>query len=63
MFRIILKFMKYKNNHRKIIKEENESQFDDYRVINEEEMEKCMKKKLGELHVQKLSQQLSLDDL
>ena len=55
--------MKYKNDQLKIIKEEYESKFDDYRKIDEEEMEKISIKKLCELPINQLLQQLSLNDL
>ena len=56
-------YMKYKDNHLKIIKEEYESKFDDYRDINEEEMKECINKKLSELPIHQLLQRLSLIDL
>ena len=55
--------MKYKKDQLKIFKEEYESKFDDYRKIDEEEMEKISIKKLGELPINQLLQQLSLNDL
>ena len=55
--------MKYKNNHLKIIKEEYEGKFKDYRDTDEEEMEKCISKKLGELPIHQFLKQLSLNDL
>ena len=55
--------MNYRNDHLKIIEEEYESKFDDYRNIDVEGMEKFIIKKLGELPIHKLLQQLSLVDL
>ena len=55
--------MKYKNDHLKNIKEEYENNFDDYRQVDEEEMEKYINNKLVELPVHQLLQQLSLKDL
>ena len=43
--------MKCKNHHLKIIEEEYESKFDDYRDIDEEEMKKYINKKLGEFPI------------
>ena len=55
--------MKYKNDNLKIIKEEYESNFDEYRDIDEEEMNEYINKILGELPSHYLLQQLSLEDL
>ena len=63
VYDIIEAYMGYKNNHLKIIKEEYESQFDDYRKIDQDEMDENVNKRLGELPVHKLLQQLSLIDL
>ena len=46
--------MEYKNDHLKIIKEEYESKFDDYREINEEEMKEYINKKLGQLPIHQI---------
>ena len=56
-------YMKYKNDHLKIDKEESESKFDDYRDINEEEMKECINKKLNQLPIHQLLQRLNLNDL
>ena len=45
------------------IKEEYESRFDDYRDIDEEEMNNYINEKLGKIPLHKLSQELSLNDL
>ena len=54
--------MEYKNNYLKINKQEYESKFDDYRRIDEEEMEKHFNKNIGVLEVHQLLQQSSLND-
>ena len=43
--------MKYKNHHLKIIKEEYERKFNDYRDIDEEEMNNYVNKNLGEIPI------------
>ena len=63
VYDIIEAYMKYKNDHLKIIKEEYESQFNDYRDINEEEKEKYINGKLSKLPIHQLLKKLSLDDL
>ena len=55
--------MKYKNEHLKIIKENYESKFNDYRDITEEKMNYHINKEIGELPIHQLLQQLSLNDL
>ena len=62
MYDIIEAYLKYKNDHLKIIKEKHENKFDDHRKIDEK-MEKYINKKLDELPFQQLLQQLSLNDL
>ena len=61
VYDIIDDYTKYKNDHLKIIKKEYGSKFDDYRDIDEEEMNNHINKKLGELPIHKILQQLSLD--
>ena len=63
VYDIIEAYMEYKNAHLKIIKDKYESQFDDYRDIDEDELNEYVNKRLGELPIHKLLQQLSLDDL
>ena len=63
VYDIIEVYMKYKNEHLKIIEKEYESQFDDYRDIDQEEKEKYINEKLGQLPIHKLLQNLSLNDL
>ena len=55
--------MKNKNHHFKFIKEEYESKFNDYRDIDEEEMNNYINKKMGDFPSQKLLQELGLNDL
>ena len=43
--------MKYKNNLLKIMREEYEKKFHDYRDINKEKMDKCVSKELSELPI------------
>ena len=56
-------YMKYKKDHIKIIEEEYESKFDDYRNINEDEMNKHINKKLSQLPIHRILQRLNLFDL
>ena len=63
VYDIIEAYMKYKNDHLKILKEEYESKFKDYRDMDEEEMEKYINRKLGELPIHQFLKQLSLNDL
>ena len=56
-------YMKYKNHSLKTIKEEYESKYNDYRDIDEEELENYMNKKSGEVPIHKLLQELSVNDL
>ena len=51
VYDIIEPYMKYKNHHLKIIKEEYESKFNDYRDIDEEEMNNYVNKNLGEIPI------------
>ena len=44
-------YMKFKNEHLKIIKVENESKFNDYRDIHEEELNNYINKNLGEIPI------------
>ena len=56
-------YINLKNKHLKIIKDEYESKFNDHRDIKEEEMKEYINKKLSELPIHQLLQQLSLVDL
>ena len=60
---IIEASMKNKNAHLKFIKKEYETEFDDYRKINEDDKNEYVNKKLGELPFHKFLQQLSLNEL
>ena len=60
---IIEIYMKIKIEHLKFVKEEYESNFRDYRDIDEEETINYINKKLGEFPIHKLLQELSLYDL
>ena len=55
-------FIKYKNENLELIKEEYEYKFNYYRDIDEEEIEKYINRKLGELPIHKFLQQLSWND-
>ena len=62
VYDIIEAFMKYKSHHLEIIKEVYDSQFDDYRDIDEDEMNNHINKNLGEIPIHKLLQELSIND-
>ena len=55
--------MKCRNEQLKINKEDHEKIFYEYRDINEEKMNKHINKKLGQLPIDQILQQLSLNDL
>ena len=63
VYDIVEAYMKFKKHHLKIIKEEYESKFNDYRDIDEEEMNNYINKKLGDFPIHKLLHDLSLNDL
>ena len=50
---ILDKFFEYTNKHRKIIEDEYDSQFDDYRDLNQEERTICINYKLNKLPIHK----------
>ena len=52
VYDIIEAYMKFKNHHLKIFKEEYENNFDDYRKIYEYEMNEYINEKIGELPIQ-----------
>ena len=56
-------YMKYKNKHYDMIKKEYESKFDDHSEIDQDGMDNHKDKKLGELPIHKLLQELGLKDL
>ena len=60
VYDIIEAYIKYKNDHLKIVKEEYEKNFYDYRNVDEEEMEIYINKKLGEIPIHQFLKQLSL---
>ena len=55
--------MKYKNDHLKLIKDEVESNFNDFRDIDEEEMINHINRKVDELPIHSFLQELSLTEL
>ena len=59
VYDIIEAYMKYKNEHLKIIKEEYEKKFNDYWDIDEEKMNNYINKKIGDFPIHKLLQELS----
>ena len=63
VYDIIEAYMKKKNEQFKIITEEYESKFDDHRRVDDEEKDKYINQKLGELPIHRFSQHLSLDVL
>ena len=56
-------YLNYKNEHLKIIKEEYENNFIDYRDIDEQEMKNYMNEKVGEFPIHKFLKELRLNDL
>ena len=63
MYDFIEAYMKYKNEHLKIIEEEYGSKINDSGDIDEEELNNYINKNLGEFPIHKLLQELSLKDL
>ena len=55
-------FMKYRKDHLKIIEDDYESKFNDYREIDEQEINNHINKKLGDLPIHQCLQHLSLND-
>ena len=60
---ILDKYFEYTNKHRKVTEDEHDSQFQDYRYINQEERTKHINKKLTKLPIQKKLQKLILNDV
>ena len=60
---IIDKYIEFTNKHRTIIKDEYDSQFDEYRDINQERKEKYVNDKLSKLLVHEKLQKLYLIDV
>ena len=56
-------YMKFENEYLKSVKEEYENKFNDYRDIDDEEMNNYINKKLGEIPLHKILQEKSLIDL
>ena len=52
-----------KNQHLKNVKEECESKLNEYGDIDEDEMNECINKKIGEIPIHKLLEELGLNDL
>ena len=63
IYEIIEKYLKYKKKYYEIYEKEYESQFNDYRDENEDDKEKYINKKLGDLKIHKLLKQINLIDL
>ena len=59
VYDIIEVYVKHKNDHLKIIEKEYDSKIDDYRDIGEEEKNNHINKKIGELPIHKILQQVS----
>ena len=57
------KYFEHTNKHRKIIENENDSQFDDYRDINQEERTEYINNKLSKLTVHEKLQKLTPNDV
>ena len=62
IFDIIEAYVKYKNNHLEIIKEEYENQFNNYRNEGVEEKEKYINENLSQIPIHQLIKQIKLDD-
>ena len=60
---ILDKFFEYTNKHRKTIENQNDSQFEDYGDINQEEKTKHNNKELNKLAILKILQKLNLNDV
>ena len=60
IYEIIGEYLRYKKKYYDIYEKEYESQFNDYRLENEENEEKFINEKLGNLRLQKLLRQIEL---
>ena len=60
IYDIIEEYLRHKKKHYEIFEKEYESQFNDYRLENEEDEEKYINKKLGDLRLHKLIKQIEL---
>ena len=63
IYEIIEEYLKYKKKYYDVYKKEYENQFNDYRDENEDDKEKYIIKKLGDLRIHKLLKQRNLIDL
>ena len=63
IYEVIEEYLKYKKKYCDVYKKEYENQFNDYRDENEDEKEKYINKKLGDLRIHKLLKQLNLIDI
>ena len=60
---ILDKYFEYTNEHRKTIEDEYDSQFDDYRDINQEERTNYINNKLSKLPIHEELQKLNIKDV
>ena len=63
IFNIIEEYLRYQKKYYDIYKKEYEDQFNDYRDENEDDKEKYINEKLGNLRIHKLIKQIELTDL
>ena len=63
IYKVIEEYLKYKKKYYDIYKKEYESQFNDYRLENEEDKEKFINEKLSQLRIHKLLKQIELTHL
>ena len=63
IYDIIEEKLRYKKKHYEIFEKEYESQFNDYRLENEEDKEKNINEKLSNLRLHKLLKQIELTHL
>ena len=60
---VIEKYFEYTNKHRKLLENVYDSQFDDYRGVNQEERAKYINNKLNKLPIHEKLQKLNLNDV
>ena len=63
IYDIIEEYLRYKKKYFDIYEKEYESQFNDYRLENEDDKEKYINEKLGNLRIHKLLKQIELKEL
>ena len=63
IYDIIEEYMRYKKKYYDVYEKEYESQFDDYRLENEDDKEKYINEKLSNLKIHKLLKQIEIIDL